>query len=43
LGGFHDSEPEALAIFGVFLGRKNENAAIFAVLESAIKAMAATV
>jgi hypothetical protein len=35
--------PEASAILGVFRGRKDENTAIFAVLESAIKAMAATV
>jgi hypothetical protein len=43
LGGISGSIPEALATFEVFRGRKDENAAIFAVLEPTIQAMAATI
>jgi hypothetical protein len=34
---------ETSAIFGVFRGRKDENAAIFAILEPATEAMATAV
>jgi hypothetical protein len=43
LGDVSLRELEALGIFEVFRGRKDENAAIFAVLESTSKTMAATV